>query len=47
MKRENIFCTFENWLERWFETISIVIFLIAIGWGASLCNSLFDSISLR
>jgi len=33
MKRENIFCTFESWLERWFETISVVIFLIAVGWG--------------
>jgi len=33
MNKQNVFRKFENWLERWFDTISIVMFLVAAGWG--------------
>ncbi len=33
MKGQNIFRKFESWLERWFDTISLLMFLIAVGWG--------------
>jgi len=46
MNKQNVFRKFENWLERWFDTISLVMFLVAVGWGTSLRNSLFDSILL-
>ncbi len=42
MKRQNIFCKFESWLERWFETISLLMFIIAVGWG--LVFAIFYSI---
>ncbi len=33
MKGQNIFYRFGSWLERWFETISLLMLLIAVGWG--------------
>ena len=36
MNKQNVFRKFENWLERWFDTISLVMFLVAVGWGGLL-----------
>jgi len=33
MNKQNVFRRFESWLERWFDTISLVMFLVAVGWG--------------
>jgi len=33
MNKQNVFRKFESWLERWFDTISLVMFLVAVGWG--------------
>jgi len=33
MNKQNVFRKFESWLERWFDTISLVMFLVAVGWA--------------
>ena len=33
MKELNIFRKLEAWLERWFDLISVLMLLIAVGWG--------------
>jgi len=44
MKGQNIFRKFESWLERWFDTISLLMFLIAVGWGLLFAIAILYSI---